>query len=89
MITLSQRSREQLKADLEHVLRQRFPKDTVDVSDGYGDNVHVMVVSRAFDRMNERQKHDMLWSIVDAADFTDAERSLISLLYPVSPAEIK
>ena len=82
------RTREQVKQTLREAFREEFPEDTVDVSDGYADNIHVMVVSRRFDRLNERQKQDCLWTVVDRTNLTDAEKQLISLLYPVSPAEI-
>jgi len=83
------RNRKEVKRILEEAFRQEFPNDTVDVSDGYKENIHVMVVSRRFDTMNERQKQEMMWEIVDGTVLTKAEKSLISLLYPVSPAEIK
>ena len=84
------RDREQVKEAIVKAFRERFPNDTVDVSDGYRENIHVMVVSRDFDAMNERQKQDLMWEVIDkGAGLTDAERQLISLMYPVSPAEIK
>lgn len=85
----SRRSRDQVKRILVEALRERFPNDTVDVSDGYKDNIHVMVVSRKFDQMTERQKQDYLWSLIDSSQLKDREKRLISLVYPLSPAEIK
>jgi hypothetical protein len=83
------RSRNDLKAILETALRAQFPKDTVDVSDGYQDNIHVLVVSRRFDGMDERAKQDLLWGIIDTTDLTSDEKALVSLVLPLSPAEIK
>lgn len=83
-----QRSRTEIKAVLEQAFRKEFPRDTIDISDGYADNIHVMVVSRRFDELNERQKQDMMWNIIDQTDLSNKEKQLISLLYPVSPAAI-
>ena len=85
----SDRSRDDVKRILALALRKEFPDDTVDISDGYEDNIHILVVSRKFDELTEAQKQDVLWRIIDRTDLTDAEKSLISLVMPVSPAEIK
>ena len=83
------RSRIEIKAVLEKAFREEFPNDTVDLSDGYQNNIHVLVVSRRFDAMSEKAKQDVLWGVIDTTDLTDAEKTLISLVYPVSPAEVK
>jgi hypothetical protein len=82
-------SRSQIKKILEEAFRAEFPHDTVDISDGYKENIHVVVVSRRFDRMKEANKTDLMWSVIDSAPLTDGEKQLISLVYPVSIAEIK
>ncbi|HEY8751322.1 MAG TPA: hypothetical protein VIM11_25285 [Tepidisphaeraceae bacterium] len=82
-------SRDELKQIIRDAFRQRFPHDTVDVSDGYEDNIHVLVVSREFDKMREKQKQDVMWKIIDSTPLTDDQKALISLVFPVSPAEIK
>lgn len=78
-----------LKQALEKVFRQRFPDDTVDISDGYKGNVHVLVVSRNFDGLGDRQRYAMLWRIVESAGLTKAQEAKVSLLMGVSPSEIK
>jgi len=83
------RAREQVKRILHDAFRQRFPHDTVDISDGYEDNVHVLVVSREFDAMSEKEKQDVMWGVIDSTPLNDREKGLISLVFPVSPAEIK
>lgn len=83
------RSRSHIKRILEEAFRAEFPRDTVDISDGYKENIHVVVVSRRFDEMSESNKRDLMWSIIDSAPLTDVERQLISLVYPVGIAEIK
>jgi acid stress-induced BolA-like protein IbaG/YrbA len=35
-----------LKEKIKRILQNDFPSETVDVSDGYSDNIHVIVVSR-------------------------------------------
>lgn len=81
----------ELKTRIERALRTQFPKqgETVDVSDGVGDNVHVVVVSRQFDRMKEKSKQDLLWGAIDRSDLTDAEKVKISMILPYSPDDLK
>jgi len=75
---------------IERILRPHFPKDTVDVSaSGIRDNIHVVVVSRAFDDMTERQKIEHLWGLIDDSDLTEEEKHRSSMILPSSPAELK
>lgn len=83
------RSRGTIKSILVTAFRREFQNDTVDISDGYQDNIHVMVVSRRFEQMGEQAKQDLLWRIIDQTNLSDAEKSLISLVYPICPSEIK
>lgn len=83
------RSKPKIKATLEQAFRNVFPNDTVDISDGYQNNIHVLIVSRRFDVMSEKNKQDALWQIIDGTDLTDDEKASISLVMPVSPAEVK
>ena len=82
------RTWDQLKGILEQAFRKVFDGDTVDISHGYGNNIHIVVVSRKFHGKKDRIRQDWMWSIVDSTDLTDEEKHLISLLYPVSPDEI-
>jgi acid stress-induced BolA-like protein IbaG/YrbA len=83
------RDREAIKQSLRQALRAEFPQDTVDVSDGYLGNIHVVVVSRSFDQMSEKEKQQRLWDLIERTDLSEAEKELISLVYPVSVAELK
>lgn len=83
------RSRAEVKGILEKVLKAVFPEDTVDVSDGYQDNIHILVVSRKFDGRTEAEKQDMIWTPIRKSDLTEGELFLISLALPLSPADIK
>lgn len=81
----SMRGRETLKQIIRDRLREEFPTDTVDVTDGYAENIHVIVVSRKFDPMREQDKQDFLWSLIDDTDLSEAEKQRISLALPASP----
>lgn len=83
------REREQIKQIVEKALRREFPTDTVDISDGYKDNIHVLVVSRKFDPLDERRQGEMLWTLIDATELTPDEKGLLSLVLAVSPALLK
>jgi hypothetical protein len=83
------RPREEIKRALEASFRKEFPQDTVDISDGWADNIHVLVVSRKFDTMQESIKTDMMWTLVRRAGLDQEEERLISLALALSPADIK
>lgn len=83
------RDRTRIKAMLREAFQKRFPRDTVDISDGYKDNIHVLVVSREFDKLSATAKQDLMWQIIDSTNLTTDQKLLISLVYPVSPSEIK
>jgi acid stress-induced BolA-like protein IbaG/YrbA len=83
------RSREEIKQIVTERLRREFPHDTVDVTDGYQQNIHVIVVSRRFDEMRERDKQDLLWGLIDDTDLATEEKGLISLLLPASPEALR
>jgi len=75
------------KDKVKQTFEKAIPRAFVDISDGYRDNVHVVIVSRPFDGMTEREKDDYLWSIARPALLTEAER--ISLLLGYSPDQLK
>ncbi len=70
-------------------IKKEFPDDTVDVSPGYGDNVHVVIMSRKFDNMDEQQKQDYVWGLINSGGLTTEQKTRISLLLPLSPQEVK
>lgn len=80
-----------LKTKIEEILRAQFPQpgETVDVSDGSGDNIHVVVVSRQFDNMREKSKQDLLWGTIDRSVLNDADKVKISMILPYSPDDLK
>ncbi len=79
------RSRAIVKLALQMAFRKKFPNDTVDISDGYDGNIHIIVVSRAFDRMSERARQATLWRIVENAYLSQEEKDLVTLLFGISP----
>lgn len=83
------RNRSQIKRLLEATIRKEFPQDTVDISDGYKDNIHVLVVSRRFDEMKQQEKQDLFWDLIDSSGLRPNEKTLISLVLPVSLSQIK
>ena len=80
----------ELKTKIENILHEKFPQrgETVDVSDGFGDNIHVIVVSRRFDHLREKEKQELLWGAIDS-NLTDAEKVKISMILPYSPDDLK
>jgi len=83
------RSRKQLKDHLLATFERGFPNAVVDVSDGYRDGIHIMVVSKAFEKMSSKKQQNAMWTVLDDAELTEDERALVTLLYPVSPADIR
>jgi len=75
---------------IEDIFREEFPNDTVDVSlSGVRDNIHVIVVSRKFDRFRaEKKKQEYLWGLVDASGLSEEDKQRITLIMPMSPAEL-
>jgi hypothetical protein len=77
-----------LKLALQAALRRKFQHDTVDISDGYDGNIHVIVVSRIFERMGEKTRQAYLWKLMEQANLTEAETDLVTLVYAISPKEL-
>lgn len=87
--TVKSKADPKLKEAITGILKAEFPNDTVDVSDGYQDNMHIVVVSRKFDNKTQKARQDMIWKALDKSSLTDLEKSKISLIIPYSPAELK
>jgi stress-induced morphogen len=82
----------QLKKRIHDVLKRTYfndSDDSVDVSDGDGDNVHVVIVSRKFDKHRRmKEKHDLIWSVL-SENLRPEEWGMVSLSIGASPEEIK
>ncbi|MHC4091808.1 MAG: hypothetical protein ACYSUQ_10595 [Planctomycetota bacterium] len=74
---------------IEGILRQHYPHDTVDVSlSGVRDNIHVIVVSRSLDNMTERQKQEHLWELLKGGGLDSEVLDRISMILPLSLEEL-
>lgn len=78
------------KKKIEEMLSRKFNENSAfDVSDGYQDNIHIVVVSRKFSGKSENEKQDMIWSVIETSDLSDLDKNRISLIAPYSPEELK
>ena len=81
----------QLKDKIHHVLKKGYfndPNDLVDVSNGSYDYVHLVIVSRKFDRQDVKERHELIWDELQN-NLTPREWGHISLSIGVSPEDIK
>jgi acid stress-induced BolA-like protein IbaG/YrbA len=82
---------ESLKRKIRDVLRQGYfhdEGDLVDVSDGYDDHIHVVVVSRKFEGKRMKEKQELIWSEL-VQHLSHDEWGRVTLSVGVSPEEIK
>jgi stress-induced morphogen len=82
---------DRLKGKIRDVLKHgyfRDDSDLVDVSDGYDDNIHVVVVSRKFAGKRLKEKQDLIWSEL-VKNLSQEEWGRVTLSVGVSPEEIK
>ena len=82
---------EQLKRKIHDVLKRGFFRDAddlADVSDGDEDNIHVVIVSRKFDRRRTKEKEEVIWSELTTS-LAPEEWGKVSLSVGASPEEIK
>lgn len=63
-------------------------EDLVDVSDGPGDAIHLVIVSRKFDGRRMKEKNDLIWSVL-TKELQPEEWGKVSLSVGASPEEIK
>jgi len=64
------------------------PDDSVDVSDGPEDSIHIVIVSRKFDGRRMKDKNDLIWSVL-VENLSQEEWGKVSLSVGASPEEIK
>lgn len=62
--------------------------DLVDVSDGFDDLVHVVIISRKFDGKLARERHDLIWSEL-TRQLSNQEWAHVSLSVGASPEDVK
>ena len=81
----------QLKQKIHDSLKTVYfgdPDDSVDVSDGPEDSIHLVIVSRKFDGRRMKEKNDLIWSLL-VKNLTQEEWGKVSLSIGASPEEIK
>ena len=81
----------QLKEKIYQVLTNGYfnsRRDFVDVSDGSGDLVHLVIVSRKFDGHRMMERHNLIWNEL-TQKLVPEEWSQISLSVGASPEEVK
>jgi len=95
--TTSEREKESMAADpvlmekIKKILCSKFNAmdALVDVvASGIRDNIHVRVISRAFDGMSEKQKQEYLWGALDDSDLSEEEKLHIKLALAITPEEL-
>jgi stress-induced morphogen len=82
---------ESIKQQIHDVLKQNYftaPDDMVDVSDGPDDSVHLILVSRRFDGMRLKAKHELVSNLL-VSHLSEDVWQRISLTICKSPDEIK
>lgn len=85
------KSDDHVRQHIHDVLKSAYfkdPDDLVDVSAGDGDCIHVVVVSRKFDRKRLKEKNELLWDLFEE-HLPKKVWSRISLSIAKSPDEIK
>jgi acid stress-induced BolA-like protein IbaG/YrbA len=76
------------KKRVEKVFEEAFPEAVVDVSSGYGGNVHVVLVSKRFNRMSEEDKQALAWDVARGQLAAD-ELLRVSIIFAYGPRELK
>lgn len=82
---------EKLKKKIHDVLKRGYFSDStdfVDVSDGFDELIHIVVVSRKFDGRRMKEKEDLIWSEL-VQNLSPEEWDKVSLSIGASPDDIK
>jgi uncharacterized membrane protein len=82
---------EHIKRQIHDVLKSVYfsaPDDMVDVSDGPDDSIHLVLVSRKFDRQRTREKHEIVSNLL-MQNLPEETWTRVSLAICKSPDEIK
>jgi hypothetical protein len=78
-----------LKQKLLDLLRQEFPtrRDKILLRDGYGDFLHLYVVSTKFKGVGLREANERIWSILFRS-LSKEEWGRVSLVLGIAPDEV-
>ena len=66
---------------VEEALREDFPKDTIDTSEGYKGRVHVKLVSRFFNGKSEQEKQAYIWDLLKDKLRDNAQAVSLALVF--------
>lgn len=80
-----------LKKKIHDTLKRGYFSDStdfVDVSDGFDNLIHIVIVSRKFDGRRMKEKEDLIWSQL-YKNLSEEEWGKVSLSVGASPDEIK
>ena len=80
-----------LKQKIHALLKSGYfsdTKDFVDVSDGVGDFIHVVVVSRKFNGHSMIDRGDIIWDEI-LKHLSDEEWGCVSLLIGTTPEDVQ
>jgi len=70
----------------KQALGAAFPGSAIDTERGFGERVHIRIVSSALNGMSERRKQAMVWDVLRDRLGTDAQ--LVSLVLPYGMDEL-
>ena len=62
-------------------LREDFPTDTIDTTEGYNGRIYVKLVSRRFNGMSEAEKQAFIWDLLRDKLGPDAQAVSLALVY--------
>ena len=82
---------EKLKTKIHEALKRGYFSDStdfVDVSDGFDDLIHIVIVSRKFDGRRIKEKEDLIWSEL-LKNLSKDEWGQVSLSVGASTDEVK
>ena len=74
-----------IKELLENRFAANYPGTIVQVGSGFGDNIHVRIISPHFEEMPRSKRDDEIWGILEELPEEDVLR--ISLCILLSPSE--
>lgn len=88
---LNKREVKELMKHVEQMLKADFvathPDSEIQVSEGWGDNIHILVVSEAFKGMPAEKRDDMVWPILEKLPKADMIHISLCLLLTPEEAE--
>ena len=66
---------------VEDAVRKEFPRDTIEVSEGYNGRVHLKLVSKRFNGKSEPEKQAYIWDLLRDELQEKSQGVSLALLY--------